>query len=138
LQTTALIREAYLRLIDVNRAQWRDRAHFFGVAARLMRRSLVAAARERGFQKRGGGAQRVSLDDALVIDEGLDEDLVAVDEALGALAEFDGRKARVVEMRFFGGLTEDEIAAALGVSGETVRRDWRLARAWLRRKLSGE
>jgi RNA polymerase sigma factor (TIGR02999 family) len=138
LQTTALIHEAYLRLIDANRAQWRDRAHFFGVAARLMRQILVARARERGCQKRGGGAQQVSLDEAMVIDERLDEDLVALDEALAELAEFDARKAQVVELRFFGGLTEKEIAEALDVSTETVRRDWRLARSWLRRKLSGE
>lgn len=138
LQTTALIHEAYLRLIDASRVQWRNRAHFFGVAARLMRQILVGFARERGSQKRGGGAQRVSLDEAMVIDEGLDEDLVALDEALGALAQFDARKAQVVEMRFFGGLTEEEIAEALDVSPETVRRDWRLARSWLRRKLSGE
>jgi len=135
LQTTALIHEAYLRLIDASRVQWQNRAHFFGVAARLMRQILVAFARERGYQKRGGGANQVSLDEAMVIDEGRGEDLVALDEGLGALAQFDVRKAQVVEMRFFGGLTEEEIAAALGVSPETVRRDWRLARSWLRRKL---
>ena len=138
LQTTALIHEAYLRLIDANRVQWRNRAHFFGVASRLMRQILVTIARERGAQKRGGGAEQVSLDEAMMIDEGRDEDLVALDEALGELAQIDARKAQVVEMRFFGGLTEDEIAAALNVSAETVRRDWRLARSWLRRELSGE
>jgi RNA polymerase sigma-70 factor, ECF subfamily len=136
LQTTALIHEAYLRLINANRVQWQNRAHFFGVAARLMRQILVATARERGCQKRGGGTENVSLDEAMVIDERLNEDLVALDEALGELAQFDGRKAQVVEMRFFGGLTEEEIAAALDISPETVRRDWRLARSWLRRKLS--
>jgi len=136
LQTTALINEAYLRLIDAGQVEWRNRAHFFGVAARAMRQILVAMARERGCQKRGGGARRVSLDEAMVIDAGPDEDLVALDEGLEALAQFDGRKAQVVEMRFFGGLTEAEIAAALDVSSETVRRDWRLARSWLRRKLS--
>lgn len=136
LQTTALINEAYLRLIDAGQVEWRNRAHFFGVAARAMRQILVAMARERGCQKRGGGARRVSLDEAMVIDAGPDEDLVALDEALEALAQFDARKAQVVEMRFFGGLTEAEIAAALDVSSETVRRDWRLARSWLRRKLS--
>jgi RNA polymerase sigma factor (TIGR02999 family) len=103
-----------------------------------MRQILVAMARERGCQKRGGGVLQVSLDDAMIIDERLDEDLVALDEALAALAQFDARKAQVVEMRFFAGLTEEEIAVALGVSTETVRRDWRLARSWLRRKLSGE
>jgi RNA polymerase sigma factor (TIGR02999 family) len=138
LQTTALIHEAYLRLIDADRVQWRNRAHFFGIAARLMRQILVARARERGCQKRGGGAERVSLDEAMVIDERLDEDLVALDEALGELSQFDARTAQVVEMRFFGGLTEEEIAAALYVSTKTVRRDWRLARSWLRRKLSWE
>ena len=138
LQTTALIHEAYLRLIDVDQVQWRNRAHFFGIAARLMRQILVARARERGCQKRGGGAERVSLDEAMVIDERLDEDLVALDEALGELSQFDARMAQVVEMRFFGGLTEEEIAAALDVSTKTVRRDWRLARSWLRRKLSWE
>ena len=138
LQTTALIHEAYLRLIDASQVEWRSRAHFFGVAARAMRQILVAMARERGCQKRGGVARQVSLDEAMMIDEGLDEDLVALDEALGALAQFDARKAQVVEMRFFGGLTEEEIAGALNVSAETVRRDWRLARSWLRRKLSGE
>jgi len=138
LQTTALIHEAYLRLIDADRMQWRNRAHFFGIAARLMRQILVARARERGCQKRGGGAERVSLDEAMVIDERLDEDLVALDEALGELSQFDARMAQVVEMRFFGGLTEEEIAAALDVSTKTVRRDWRLARSWLRRKLNLE
>jgi RNA polymerase sigma factor (TIGR02999 family) len=138
LQTTALIHEAYLRLIDADRVQWRNRAHFFGIAARLMRQILVARARERGCQKRGGGAERVSLDEAMVIDERLDEDLVALDEALGELSQFDARMAQVVEMRFFGGSTEEEIAAALDVSTKTVRRDWRLARSWLRRKLSWE
>lgn len=138
LQTTALIHEAYLRLIDADRVQWRNRTHFFGIAARLMRQILVARARERGCQKRGGGAERVSLDEAMVIDERLDEDLVALDEALGELSQFDARMAQIVEMRFFGGLTEEEIAAALDVSTKTVRRDWRLARSWLRRKLSWE
>jgi RNA polymerase sigma factor (TIGR02999 family) len=138
LQTTALIHEAYLRLIDAGQVEWRNRAHFFGVAARAMRQILVAMARERGCQKRGGGARQVSLDEAMMVDKGLDEDLVALDAALGALAQFDERKAQVVEMRFFGGLTEEEIAVALEVSTETVRRDWRLARSWLRRKLKVE
>jgi RNA polymerase sigma factor (TIGR02999 family) len=121
-------------LIDAGQVEWQNRAHFFGVAARAMRQILVEMARERGCQKRGGGARRVSPDEAMVIGAGLDEDLVA----LGAFAQFDARKAQVVEMRFFGGLTEEEIAGALDVSSETVRRDWRLARSWLRRKLSGE
>ena len=138
LQTTALINEAYLRLIDANRVKWQNRAHFFGVASRVMRQILVTIAREHGAQKRGGGAEQVSLDEAMMIDEGRDEDLVALDEALVALAQFDARKAQVVEMRFFGGLTEEEAAAALRVSPETVRRDWRLPRSWLRRKLNVE
>lgn len=137
LQTTALIHEAYLRLIDARDIQWQNRAHFFGVAARVMRQILVAFARERGFQKRGGGAQRVSLDEAMLIDSGQQEELLALDEALQALAQFDARKAQVVEMRFFGGLTEAEIAEALQVSPETVRRDWRLAKSWLLYELSG-
>lgn len=137
LQTTALIHEVYLRLIDARDIQWQNRAHFFGVAARVMRQILVAFARERGFQKRGGGAQRVSLDEAMLIDSGQQEELLALDEALHALAQFDARKAQVVEMRFFGGLTEAEIAEALQVSPETVRRDWRLAKSWLLYELSG-
>jgi RNA polymerase sigma-70 factor, ECF subfamily len=138
LQTAALIHEAYLRLIDANQVQWQNRAHFFGFAARVMRQILVAMARERGYQKRGAGAQQVSLDEAMVINEERDEDLVALDEALSALAQIDMRKAQVVELRFFGGLTEAETATALNVSIETVTRDWRLARSWRRRKLSGE
>jgi RNA polymerase sigma factor (TIGR02999 family) len=136
LQTTALINEAYLRLIDARQVQWQNRLHFFGIAAQLMRRILVDFARTRGYQKRGGGALRISLDEAMVISRERGEDLVALDEALNALSELDDRKGRVVEMRFFGGLSEKEIAEALTVSQETVRRDWRLAKSWLRRKLS--
>jgi len=138
LQTTALIHEVYLRLIDASQVQWQDRAHFFGVAARAMRQVLVAASRERGRQKRGGGALQVSLDDSLVVSPEPNDDLVALDEALQALAEFDARKSQVVELRFFGGLSVEETAEALGVSVETVHRDWRLARSWLLRKLNGE
>jgi RNA polymerase sigma factor (TIGR02999 family) len=138
LQTTALIHEAYVRLIDAQQVRWQNRAHFFGVAARIMRQILVASAREHGAKKRGGRVQPVSLDEALVVSKGQDEDLVAIDEALSGLAEVDARKAQVVEMRFFGGLTEEETATALRVSPETVRRDWRMARSWLRRKLSGD
>lgn len=136
LQTTALIHEAYLRLIDANRVEWQNRAHFFGVAGHIMRQILVAMARQRGSQKRGGGARQISMDEGLVVTQQQDEDLVAIDEALSALAEVDTRKAQVIELRFFGGLTEEETAVALKVSPETVRRDWRLARSWLRRKLS--
>ena len=138
LQTTALIHEAYLRLIDAGQVRLENRTHFFAVASRLMRQILVDFARSRGYQKRGGGAQQVSLDEALVIGQPHDEDIVALDEALSALAEVDERKARVVELRFFGGLTEDETAEALKVSLGTVRRDWRLAKSWLLLKLSGE
>jgi RNA polymerase sigma factor (TIGR02999 family) len=138
LQTTALIHEAYVRLINAKEVQWQNRAHFFGVAARVMRQILVATAREHGSQKRGGRVQQVSLDEAVVVGQEQDEDLIAIDEALSALAEVDARKAQVVEMRFFGGLTEGETATALRVSSETVKRDWRIARSWLRRRLSGE
>jgi RNA polymerase sigma factor (TIGR02999 family) len=137
LQTTALINEAYLRLIDAGRVRWENRTHFFAVASRLMRQILVDFARARGHRKRGGGAQQVSLDEALVIGQPRDEDLVALDEALAALARVDERKSRVVELRFFGGLNEAEMAEALQVSPETVRRDWRLAKSWLLRFLKG-
>ena len=136
LQTSALINEAYLRLIDAQQVRWQNRAHFFGIAAQLMRRVLVDFARSRGYKKRGGGAVQVSLDETMVITKERGEDLVALDEALSALSELDERKGRVVEMRFFGGLSEKEIAEALTVSQETVRRDWRLAKSWLRRRLS--
>ena len=131
LQTTALIHEAYLRLIDVSQVQWQNRAHFFGVAAHLMRQILVKAARERGAQKRGGDAQQVSLDEALLVSQGEDEDLVAIDEAVSALAEFDARKAQVVELKYFGGLEYDEIASHLNISVVTVQRDWTFSKAWL-------
>jgi RNA polymerase sigma factor (TIGR02999 family) len=136
LQTSALINEAYLRLIDAQQVRWHNRAHFFGIAAQLMRRVLVDFARSRSYKKRGGGALQVSLDEAMVTSKERGEDLVALDEALSALSELDERKGRVVEMRFFGGLNEKEIAEALTVSQETVRRDWRLAKSWLRRRLS--
>jgi len=138
LQATALVNEAYLRLIDVTRMQWQNRAHFFAMSARVMRRILVDAARAKGYQKRGGGAQRVTFDDALVVSEEPGRDLVALDDALQALAAVDTRKGQVVEMRFFGGLSVEETAEALHVSGDTVMRDWRLAKAWLLRELRGE
>lgn len=137
LETTALIHEAYLRLIDAKQVQIKNRAHFFGVSARLMRQILVDAARSRGYEKRGGGAQQVSLDAALTVTQKPEADLLAIDEALSALALVDVRKSQVVEMRFFGGLTETEIATVLDVSIETVKRDWRLAKSWLRMKLDG-
>jgi len=136
LQTTALVNEAYMRLIDLNRVRWQDRAHFFAMSARLMRRILVDHARSRQFVKRGGGARKITFDDALVSLE-RSADLVALDDALQALAEIDSRKSQVVEMRFFAGLSVDETAAALHVSPETVLRDWRVAKAWLLRELRG-
>jgi len=135
LQATALVNEAYLRLIAIHEVEWQNRAHFFAMAARLMRRILVDSARARGYQKRGGGAPVLSLDEALVVPINADEDLVALDHALSALAELDPRKSDVVEMRFFGGLTLDETAEALHVSRETVKRDWKMARLWLLREL---
>jgi RNA polymerase sigma factor (TIGR02999 family) len=135
MQTTALVNEAYVRLVDLNRVHWRNRAHFFAVSAQLMRRILVDSARSRGSLKRGGGARRVKLDEALVVSPDPSEDLVELDEALKALAEVDSRKERVVELRFFGGLTVKETAEVLNVSPDTVMRDWRLAKLWLLREL---
>ena len=135
LQASALVNEAYMRLLDVKRIQWQNRAHFFAMAARVMRRILVESARARKFQKRGGGAQKVSLDEALVVSKEPSQDLVALDDALKALAEVDARKEQVVEMRFFGGLSVEETAEALQVSPGTVMRDWRLAKVWLLREL---
>jgi RNA polymerase sigma-70 factor (ECF subfamily) len=138
LQATALVNEAYLRLIAVNQVRWQNRAHFFAMASRVMRRILVDAARARGYQKRGAGAEKVSLDEALLVSDEPRQDLIALDDALNALAAFDPRKSQVVEMRFFGGLSVDETAEALQVSADTVMRDWRLAKVWLLRELSGE
>jgi RNA polymerase sigma-70 factor (ECF subfamily) len=138
LQTTALVNEVYLRLVDCSRVDWQDRAHFLAVSARLMRRILIDFARSRGYQKRGGGAVHLSLDDAPSVSNEPDADIVALDDALKALAEVDGRKSKVVELKFFGGLSIEETAEVLKVSTETVVRDWRLARAWLLRELSGE
>jgi len=135
LQPTALVNEAYLRLVDVRRMSWNDRTHFFAMSARLMRRVLVDFARSRQYQKRGGGAMKVSLDEAHGVSTERSQDLVALDEALTTLSAIDERKARVIEMRFFGGLTAEETAAVLDVSRETVLRDWRLARAWLMHEL---
>ncbi len=135
LQPTALVNEAYLRLIDVRRMSWKNRTHFFAMSARLMRRVLVDFARSRQYQKRGGGALRVSLDEAHGVATERGQDLVALDEALTRLSAVDERKARVIEMRFFGGLTVEETAEVLEVSRDTVLRDWRLARAWLMHEL---
>ncbi len=138
LQTTALVNEAFVRLVDARSIPWQDRAHFLGIAARLMRRVLVDHARTRGYRKRGGDLQRVSLDEAMLVSRDLDVNLLALDRALDRLAEADPRKVRVIEMRFFGGLTVDETAEALQVSADTVKRDWRLAKLWLLRDLEGE
>jgi RNA polymerase sigma-70 factor (ECF subfamily) len=135
LQATALVNEAYLRLIDVRRMKWQDRAHFFAMSARLMRRVLVDFARARASRKRGGDAQRVSFDDGLVVSNERAHSLVALDDALLALADVDSRKSQVVEMRYFGGLTVEETAEALHVSPDTVMRDWKLGKAWLLREL---
>jgi RNA polymerase sigma-70 factor (ECF subfamily) len=138
LQATALVNEAYVRLINAHDVAWHDRAHFLAVAARVMRRILVDHARARRYQKRGGGdAVRVTLDEALVVASEPDQDFVALDEALTALAAVDARKSQVVEMRFFGGLTLDETAEALQVSRDTVKRDWQMAKLWLLRELRG-
>ena len=138
LQTTALINEAYIKLVDLRNVHWQNRAHFFALCARLMRRILVDFARSRHYAKRGGGAENISLDESLVVSPAHSTDLVAVDDALKALAKVDARKAQVVELRFFGGLTVEETAEVLKVSPETVQRDWKLAKAWLLRELGGE
>lgn len=135
LQATALVNEVYLRLIDYKRMQWQDRAHFFAVSAQLMRRILVEHARKRN-QKRGGAVQRVCLEEALTVPAQSPTDLVALDMALNALAEFDARKAQVVEMRFFGGLSVTETAEVLKISPVTVMRDWSTAKSWLYRELT--
>ena len=134
LQASALVNEAYLKLIDVDRVQWQNRAHFFGVSAQLMRRILVDFARSRHYQKRGGGARQVTLNEELIPSPSA-RDLPAIDDALKALEAIDPRKARVVEMRFFGGLSVEETAEAMNVSSETVMRDWKFAKAWLQREL---
>ena len=135
LQTTALVNEAYLRLIDASRVRWQNRAHFFAVSAQLMRRILVDFARSRQYLKRGGAAQKVSFDEGLVVSKEQGQDLVALDDALNALAVIDKRKSQVVELRFFGGLSVAETAEVLKVSPDTVLRDWRLAKVWLAREM---
>ena len=136
LQPTALVHEVYLRLVDQKRVNWQNRAHFFGLAANIMRRVLVDHARAHATVKRGGAAQRLSIDDVQISLEQRAASLIALDEALEKLAEFDGRKAKIVEMRFFGGLTDEEIAEVLEVSTRTVLRDWKTARLWLYRELT--
>ena len=135
LQTTALIHETYLRLIDVRKVKWQDRAHFLAVCAQLMRRILIDFARSRGYQKRGGSAAHVTFDEGLMVSAHPDANLAALDEALSRLALVDERKSKVVELRFFGGLDVKETAEALKISPETVMRDWKLAKVWLLREL---
>jgi len=137
LQTTALVNEAYMRLVDYKRMEWQNRAHFFAVSAQLVRRILVEHARRRNL-KRGGGIRHVSLDEVAVTGSGRSADLVALDDALNTLARLDPRKERVVEMRFFGGLSVEETAEVLKVSPVTVMRDWSTAKAWLYRELGGK
>ena len=138
LQTTALVNEAYVRLIEGGSQGWQSRAHFYAVAAKLMRHILVDFARSRDRIKRGGALEQVSLDEALVLTDGCTAELLDLDEALTTLSKLDERQSRVVELRFFGGLTEPEIAEVLKLSERTVQSDWRLARSWLLRELSGE
>ncbi len=137
LQTTALIHEAYLKLVDQRNVQWQNRAHFFGVAAQLMRRILVDHARGKNRDKRGGSAVRVSLADATVLTKGQNLDVVALDEALDRLTKIDEQQSRIVELRFFSGLSVAETAEVLGISTATVKRDWSMARAWLHREITG-
>jgi RNA polymerase sigma factor (TIGR02999 family) len=138
LQATALVNEVYLRLVNFREVNWQDRAHFLAVCAKMMRRILVDFARSRQYQKRGGGKHAVSLEEALVVSKDLPGSLLAVDDALNALAAFDPRKSQVVELRFFGGLSIKQTSEALKVSEETVQRDWRLAKLWLLHELRGE
>jgi RNA polymerase sigma-70 factor (ECF subfamily) len=138
LQATALVNEAYVRLLQVNRVSWQNRTHFFAMAARVMRRVLVDFERARRNQKRGGGARKASLDEAVDIGIPVNQDLVAIDDALTRLDAVHPRKGQVVELRFFGGLSLDETAEALHVSRDTVKRDWRFARLWLLRELRNE
>ena len=137
LQATALVNEAYLRLVDAQDVRWQDRAHFLAVCARIMRHILVDHARARRYQKRGGEVDKVTFDEALVVTNETRQDFVALDDALKELAAFDERKSRVIELRFFGGLSVEETAAVLKVSPATVMGDWRLAKAWLRREMRG-
>ena len=137
LQATALVHEVYLRLVDVDQVEWQQRAQFFAMAAQMMRRILVSAARARGSQKRGGGKPNVNIEETAAVSPGPDRSILAVDEALAAFSQLAPRQAKVVELRYFGGLTEEEIVAVLGVSLRTVRRDWEFARAWLSKELNG-
>jgi RNA polymerase sigma factor (TIGR02999 family) len=137
LQATALVNEAYTRLLDYKRMQWQNRAHFYAVSAQLMRRILVEHARRHNL-KRGGGLRHVSLEETAIVREDQGADLVALDDAMNALSQLDARKVQIVEMRFFGGLSVEETAEVLKISPITVKRDWRAAKAWLYRELTGE
>ncbi len=136
LQTSALINEAYIRLLDQREAHWQNRAHFFAIASKLMRRILVDQARKRKYAKRGGNAQQVSLNEEMAAPGGRETDIVALDDALKDLETVDERKSRIVDLRFFGGLSLEEIAEALGISVPTVEREWRAARAWLHKAMT--
>jgi RNA polymerase sigma factor (TIGR02999 family) len=138
LQSTALVHEAYLRLAGQNPPQWQNRAHFFGIAAHVMRQILVEYARGRGAAKRGGDACRMTLDDSIALPEQLDVDVVQLDRALTELSELDNQQSRIVELRFFAGLTIEDTSEVLGISPATVKRDWVTARAWLYRAMTGE
>lgn len=135
LQTTALVNEAYLRLIDSSQVRWQNRTHFFAISAQLMRRILVDFARAKKAEKRGGNEQKVTFDEALPVLFEKESELIALDEALTELSAMDARQGQIVEMRYFGGMTEEEVAEALDISARTVRRDWSIARAWLFREL---
>jgi len=136
LQSTALVHEAYLRMVDQQSVSWQNRSHFYGIAAQMIRRILVDHARAKRTHKRGDAAPRVAIDEALGLHQSPDLDIVALDDALNALAEMDPRQSRIVELRFFAGLSLEETAEALGVSAATIKRDWTLARAWLKRELT--
>jgi RNA polymerase sigma factor (TIGR02999 family) len=138
LQTTALVNEAYLKLVDQRQVHWKNRAHFFALSAQLMRRILVDHARKRKYAKRGGDADRISFDEGLPVSRERGADLIALDDALDRLAALDERKSKVVELRFFGGLSVEETAEALGVSPLTIKRDWKMAKAWLYNSLGDE
>lgn len=138
LQTTDLVHEAYFRLVDQQRVQWQNRAHFYGIAAQLMRRILIDRARHDRRAKRGGGAPMVTLDSAMAVSPQVSLDMLELDEALNKLAAIDARKARIVELRFFGGLEVQEVAAFLNISEITVMRDWKMAKAWLHKELSSQ
>ena len=136
LQTSALVNEAFIRLIDQQQVQWQNRAHFFGIAAQLMRRILLDHARGQARGKRGGGVHRVSFDEGAIVSEQRAAELIALDDALNALAAFDSRKSRIVELRFFGGLSNEEVTEVMGMSLRTVEREWRKAKAWLHHAIS--